>query len=278
MRRLLSPLPLTLLLLAGFCGCDGTSGALFTPITTDIVPATWPDSTNTGVPDETALTPHTGNLNLTTPGEVVERKEISGCVRIQASNVTLRLSRIRCTDSSLGSAAIRIDSGLSGILLEQLEVDGTGVVERLVYGAGFTARRLDIFGGGEAIQLAGSARVEQSFLHGLTTDNSSVGLSTPGATGVVLEGNRIEGGRSAAIFLSPSGAPIDDVRIVNNLLSGGRFTVYAGSDASDFPTTRVVIQDNVFERNAVFGPHALATGDITWVNNVWSDTGEQVTR
>ena len=49
----------------------------------------WPDATNTGVPAGTTLTPHVGDLTISTPGAVVSGLDITGSVLITASNVTL---------------------------------------------------------------------------------------------------------------------------------------------------------------------------------------------
>ncbi|MDB4278392.1 hypothetical protein N9917_02180, partial [Deltaproteobacteria bacterium] len=62
---------------------------------------------NTGPSDRSALTP-SGSLKVTTDGAVLEDLDISGLVRIQANNVTLRNFRINATGTSYG---ISIESG-----------------------------------------------------------------------------------------------------------------------------------------------------------------------
>ena len=54
----------------------------------------FPDASNTGVPAGTVLTP-SGGLTITTAGAVINAREITGQVVVNAPNVTIRNSRIR---------------------------------------------------------------------------------------------------------------------------------------------------------------------------------------
>ena len=49
----------------------------------------WPSSITTGVPSGVALTP-SGSITITTPGQVLDSKDISGSVVVKAANVTIR--------------------------------------------------------------------------------------------------------------------------------------------------------------------------------------------
>jgi len=60
----------------------------------------YPNATNTGVSAGTKLTPYSGNLNISTPGEVVSGLIISNGVQIEASNVTLENCIINVSDSA----------------------------------------------------------------------------------------------------------------------------------------------------------------------------------
>jgi len=259
--------------LVGLCllGCGGSSGPLFTQRGT--VTPTLP-----GLPNDFPLTPREGDLVLSRDGETVEGLDINGCVRITASDVTLRNCRIRCLVGGAGSAAIWIADGVTGVLLEALDVDGTNQVERVIHGSGFVARRVDLQGGDEGIRLTGGGRIEDSVIHALNLGNvSGHGVALFGGSGVFLERNHIEGGVTSALFFSPSGGPIDDVHVTGSTLGGGAYTVYAGSTGADAATTRMTIEGNRFERTARFGPASLAAGDIRWNDNRWVDTGMVIT-
>ena len=56
---------------------------------------TKPNNTKTGIPAGTVLTPHYGDITITTAGQVVENLDIHGFVFVQAANVTIHRCRVR---------------------------------------------------------------------------------------------------------------------------------------------------------------------------------------
>ena len=52
-------------------------------------PSSWPDASNTGVPAGTTLTP-SGSITVAVAGAVVSGLDVSGCLVIEADNVTIK--------------------------------------------------------------------------------------------------------------------------------------------------------------------------------------------
>jgi hypothetical protein len=76
-------------------GGGGTGGGGTPPPDTFVFGTTKPISTNCGLRDASLLTRLDGNQTITTPGYVLENKDIYGWVKIQAANVIVRNCRVR---------------------------------------------------------------------------------------------------------------------------------------------------------------------------------------
>ncbi|WP_460794304.1 hypothetical protein, partial [Marisediminicola antarctica] len=59
-----------------------------------IPPQVWPDESNTGVPASTVLKPYDGPFTVTTAGTVIDGYDINGTLIIDASDVTIKNSRV----------------------------------------------------------------------------------------------------------------------------------------------------------------------------------------
>ena len=78
-------------------------------------PSGFPGASNTGVPAGTTLTP-SGGLTIGTAGAVIDGREITGQVVVNAPNVTIRQSRIR------SNAMWVIDNNSTGLVVEDSEI------------------------------------------------------------------------------------------------------------------------------------------------------------
>ncbi|HTC68570.1 MAG TPA: hypothetical protein VK662_03300, partial [Acidothermaceae bacterium] len=81
----------------------------------------FPDGSDTGVPAGTVLKPR-GSFTISTRGAVVSGLDVTGTVTIAASDVTLMDSRIMPSAGATG-IAVRY-SGVSGVVIEHVEIDG----------------------------------------------------------------------------------------------------------------------------------------------------------
>lgn len=184
---------------------------------------------------------------VTTPGTVIDAVDISGTLEIRASNVTVKRSRIRGS----AYAVVRVSDGLSGVVFEDVEVDGLGTTSNAggINGPA-TVRRADI------------QRVENGVVPGsgsLIVDSWIHNLAAPGAPH--YDGVQIDGGlanivirhntitvpeQTAAVMIDNYFGPISNMTVDNNLLSGGTYTVYSDGQFSGGPITGVKIINNRF--------------------------------
>ena len=193
----------------------------------------WPDSSTTGVPDGVVLTPSSG-FDITDDGTVIDGLDITGCLVVRADDVTIRNSRIR---GSCGAGAIDTGTnGQSGILIEDVEIDGLGENPDgyLLGASGFTCRRCDIHSGGNGIRIVNDVVIEDSYIHDIVNVDGAhfTAIGSNGGQRIVLRHNNIDNpaGGSAALGLYGDFAPIQNVLVENNLFNGGNsYAVYAGA-------------------------------------------------
>lgn len=210
----------------------------------------FPDATNTGPPAGLKLKP-SGPLVIITPGTVVQALDISGDVVIKASNVTLLNSKVR----SGGFYVVRIEKGLTGVIVQNCEIDNQGAGGTGITGQGkFIAN--NIHGAADGINVWGDDTVIQdNYIHGMAGPPSAHfdSIQADGAfKNLTIEHNTVinEHGQTSAIMLDNYWGPIDNVKIRNNLLIGGGYTVYINESAQGTsgpagPVTNVSFTDNV---------------------------------
>src|ERR1700737_1828722 len=83
--------------------------------------AGWPDATNTGVPAGGTLPP-SGDIVITKAGAVISGLDIHGTVYINAANVTVE----NCMITSGNWAVVQIQSGVTGAVVQNCTINGTG--------------------------------------------------------------------------------------------------------------------------------------------------------
>lgn len=230
------------------------------------------NATNTGVPAGTVLTP-SGSITVTVDNTVLSGLDVNGCITVNAKNVTIKNTRVRCN----GYYPIRADGG-SNTLIQDVTIDGMGSsTPTAVYGDSYTVLRANIFGVGDGPRAGSNVTVQDSYIHDLVVANGSHndGIQSTGGSNIVIRGNNIQhpGQGNATLMLTPTFGPLSNVLVENNLLNGGAFTVHAGGDPTEAATTNVVFRNNRFGRDYLYGIKSFGVGDISWTNNTWFDTG-----
>ena len=85
--------------------------------------------------------------------------------------------------------------------------------------------------------------------------------------------------QTAAIYLSTDFGPLGTVKVTDNLLAGGSYTLYGGGhrlrrflrDRDRQPVLPTVLPDGGY-----YGPVAYMPSSYTWSGNLWDDTGRTV--
>ncbi|MEV0717686.1 hypothetical protein [Asanoa sp. NPDC050611] len=245
------------------------------------VPTRWPDASTTGVPDDVKLT-KAESIDLVTDGEVVTGLDIDGCVDVHARNVTIRQSRITCDRRTW---AVRTFDTTQNLVLEDVEIDGSGVNSTAVCCDNYTLRRVDVHNVIDGPRLGNNVSIVDSWVHDLArTDNShNDALQTTGGTAMVVKHNRLEpydkssqDPFNACIMVGSTNAPlVRDLVVEDNYCNGGNYSV---GIRDDLKAQSVTFRRNVFGRDFRYG--VVARPDhpgISWADtNLWADTREPV--
>lgn len=231
----------------------------------------WPDATNTGIPPGTALTLRTGDQHLNVSG-VYSGLDINGCVYIEASNITIRDSRIRgeCWYSIRTFGA----GSPTGLIVEDSEI----VLARGLEGSygiccsNYTLTRVHIHAnpagnqGADCVYLGTNNVVRDSYcVVGLLNAGSAGhadGFQSDGGSNYTLDHNTIRNPnpQTSAILMSTNSGAISNVRITDNLVAGGGYTVYCGTDSGG-PTTGLTFTGNRIART--YFPNGGYWGPVT---------------
>lgn len=238
----------------------------------------YPDAMNTGVPSGTALTVVNGDVVVTTPGAVVDGKDIRGCVLVKAANVTIRRSKVTCT-GAYGISSFPDEYTGGGLLIEDVEVDCANNQTTAIGYYGLTARRLNVHSCENGFDIDYGVTVVDSYIHDMYegTSGHSDGIQLAGGADIVIRHNTIfiPGGTSAIISHPTDNA---NVTIEANLLGGGAYSLYCPSEHS--LNFRVI--DNRFStrfaaKGGGYGPWDECQKVAELRGNVWDDTLEPVT-
>lgn len=251
----------------------------------------WPNARSTGVPRGTLLKP-SGPIEVTERGSVIEGRDVVGDVLIRADDVTIRRSRI----------SGRIDTTDRGTyhntLIQDVEILGPeDPMEDKGFPAvgytNFTCERCNVWRWGKGFALVSNVTIKDSWVHdlGFFGDPAQGGshneaVLSLGGSNFSLIGNRFDAGSaqnfSAAVALYSEFELIRSVVLEGNLLNGGGYCLYAGSNDTQ-------IAQDVVVRNNTFGdavhPNCGAYGPVTswnagggseWSGNVLEESGETI--
>jgi hypothetical protein len=234
----------------------------------------FPDATNTGA-NCASLAP-SGPITVAADGTVVEGKNISGSIIIQASNVTIRNDCVTSGDIY----PVRLISG-SNLTVEDTTITGTGGgCSRAVEPAGGSTmmNRLNISGCEDGVEMYSNDTLQNSYIHDLafTGGSHNDGVQQNGGSNDVVRHNTIfnpDNQTSCVNFTTDFGG-ISGITITGNLLNGGNYTVYSRSGGNGDPTG-VSVTGNQFGGADVFGLLS-ADGSVAWSGNVSDSTGQAV--
>lgn len=259
----------------------------------------WPAATNTGVPPGVTLTPYTGSSFISTPGTVIDSKDIHGPIQVQADHVTIKNSRVWLGPADTGgqNVAIWIRAAGTNCTVQNVEVDGALGGQSYCICAiandstGCLLDHVNMWHCGDGVR-GGDLTMTDCYIHdfwfGLI---NGVPIDTPhadciqgleGDSNVLVRHNTLWNPNSAPPPGSPGysnagvqlgtegGIPANNWTIDNNLIEGGGLTI----NMRQTPVNNIIISNNYFGRDYGNGLIGSNTGNsYTWTNNVWADTG-----
>jgi Tryptophan-rich Synechocystis species C-terminal domain/Right handed beta helix region len=220
---------------------------------------TYPNATNTGVQAGVNLTTHSGQLTLSTAGQVVSGLIITGGVQIDASNVTLKNCIIEIPSS--GNWNVGIAGGLTGVVLQNCEIVGAGTSGPVgsygIYVQGnsqVTINAVNIHDVGQGLVLNdGQVTLENSYIHDLNAGSGThyedvgyFGAAKSLTFSLNIQNNTLinQHNQTAAVFLQNYFGGLNNITVNNNVLVGGDYTIYVDGSASSAPVSNVSITNN----------------------------------
>jgi hypothetical protein len=250
-------------------------------------PATgFPNASTAGVPAGRSLVA-SGGIEVSRDGTVIDGKDVTGDIDVQADNVVIRNTRV----NGSGDWGIIIRSGATNLTIENVTIrpSGSQAVQTGILNQGgmITVRRTDISGISDGITTS-QGLIEDSYLHdprNLNGDHTDMiqSLDGPGSgMSLIIRHNTIinTNSQTSAIALFQDYGVQHDVLIEYNFLAGGGYTLYAGD--GDHTPWNIKILNNTFSKRvfrdggsygAVAYWSASGSGNV-WSGNVWEDGTE----
>jgi hypothetical protein len=265
-------------------------GGQHTPGGSDGMGGCWPGAHNTGVPTGVTLTNYTGPCTITANNTVIDSKTINCVILIQASNVTIKNSRIngRVINTSMNYSFSLINTEVIGPQGSNPNDDYTGVASH-----NFTMLRVEVTGGNRSVYCQNTCDVRDSYTHGqnIVQDvrvhasgfrQSQNGTVVHNALTCDVADTPSGGGCSASLTGYGDFEPVKNNLLEKNLFvaSTGGACAYGGSSGDDGSkpyghlAESIRFVDNIFQR----GPSGkcgyyfpITDFDSTRPGNVWSN-------
>ena len=253
----------------------------------------YPDVETTGVTPGTTLTAVNGTVTLSTAGQVYENKLVRGSINVTAPNVTIRNVKLISTDDWYAIRAFGWSSNVSNLLLDHVEIDLGGHYD--IKGIAFdnyTARNVFFHNGSDCAHMQNNVTIVDSLcVSGPDTngdawpDNTSFcsgpehfdGFQSDGGQNLTIRHNtiRIPCGQTSAILMSTNTSGIRDVRIQDNLLGGGGYTLYcnAGPDVPNETVTGNRFSKRWYSQSGYYGAVRGCQDADVYSGSIWDETG-----
>jgi hypothetical protein len=254
----------------------------------------YPDASCTGVPAGTTLTTVSGNLTVSTNDIIVNAQNVSGCILVEATGVTIKNSRAACIWANNSTAQ---NPANGPVTVQDSEVDCGNVDGGGHFGTGvgpqnLSMLRVNIHGCENGGSVDRNFTLRDSYVHDLFhgpgTHTDGIETGSP-STNLTFDHNTIYGfnagctypnngscNGTSALNILTDGTSVADVIISNNLLAGGAHTVYCPIPS----TTRMSITGNHF--STIYSPNVGeydASQDCigeTWSANVHHESGRTI--
>ena len=249
-------------------------------------PAPYPNETTTGVPADVTLAA-SNSITVSTDGAVIDGQDVSGCITVNANDVTISRTRVRMT-ACYGFPGNAITNNGTNLTVVDTEIDGRKLADcgQAIGNGGYTLERVDIHDcsdgprGGDAGK---PVTILDSYIHNLFEQPGDHGDGyqcyagrgpSYGSVPTLIRHNRVEGGTNAAVYAADfcdGPMTLDD-----NLLSGGGYTIRLYDQ-------QVTVTNNVVVRGTyTYGPVSTYSGpqpsnpdkgmtSVVWTNNRIAD-------
>jgi hypothetical protein len=219
---------------------------------------------NVGVPSGTSLT-RSGSIAVNTAGKVVSGLDVTGTITINASNVTIKNTRVTVVGTgcgptnTCGNAAIRVACACTvNVSHVELTANAPTTVEegiRNSYGGQLSADHVYQHGNVDMLCWCGDAvlRDNYSFIHLAIANDHMENLYFDDHTATIDHNTFLNPvPQTANIFANTNngsgGACSNRLTVTNNLLAGGGFTIYPCGNASSVGSSMLSFTGNRIAR------------------------------
>jgi hypothetical protein len=248
-----------------------------------------------------------GSITASTPGQVIQNKDVTGQINIAAPNVTIRNVRVTATESGSGSAAI--SGNEPGLRVIDSTVRGKGAGENTVEAAirdydGATVEGSNLTLCNECVQgwpltVKDSYMKVSSIYDGAHAEDIYICSGTVNVDHSTLLN---EQGQTATVFGDTICGGKNNFSVTNSLLAGGGYLLYPQANGSGSGGSTVITGNHIarclsaetvssdghhlcrngpdsngyFPNGGGYDVGAYFSGATTWSGNVWDDSGATV--
>ncbi|MFI5005557.1 MAG: hypothetical protein ACHQE6_11150 [Solirubrobacterales bacterium] len=247
----------------------------------------YPDSTNSGVPAGTTLTPRSGEVSVTSAGTTVKDLAVTGEILVEANNTTLEDDEAIASAGS-GNRGIYIAPGVTGTVLNHVTCHGEGKGSQYCVFNKSTSTKIEhsyLYNCGECLN--GPGTVTDSFFDvtAVISGEHYEDIYYGGGEGPLIVNHDTmlnPQGQTATVFASNDFGDQTTLTITNNLLAGGGYTLYGGASCTTGECGAVkgpvTVSGNRFSNkyypeSGYYGVGSYFNNAVTtWSGNFWDDT------
>jgi hypothetical protein len=241
----------------------------------------FPDASDTGVPAGTKLKA-SGSITVTKDGTVIDGKDVHGEITVKADDVTIRNTRV---SSKTPAYPIHVTSGVKGTVIDHVEVDNmdsTGIGIYFQGGSG-VVRHANVHSGEDGIRIeADDVTIADSYIHDLFRQPGGHHdiIQIRRGDDVTITGNTLMAYKkstddpmnsSIQIGSLLGSKPISNLRVTDNFMDGGNFTVNGGGRGE---VSSAVYSGNRFGRDCKYAVEGNLQNSTWSDTNVWNDNGQ----
>lgn len=239
-----------------------------------------PNASNTGWQHTGVTLTNAGTMTVTQNGAVIDSVNVDGCIYVQANNVTIKRSKINSTCFS--AIDIRDWQGVSGLVIEDVEVNGGSNTDNCIAFGSYTARRVNLYNCYDGAKFGDNTTIEDSYIHDLLNKNGCHcdGVQTTGGRNINMRRNNIDvAGSGAAVMFGDEDGVLENIVFAENWVNGGNFGFYGGHNQStNYQPKNMSVTNNKFGRDFNYGPAVYVAPTTTWSGNVYEDNNQTISR
>ncbi len=245
----------------------------------------FPDEDSTGVPEGTVLK-MSGPVVVTEDGAVIDSLDIEGSISVEADDVTIARTLVR----GEGRYAIHVESGATGLVVEDTEIDGTDITSAAVCCSRYTLTRVDIHSAPEGPRAGSDVTIQDSYIHhlrrcvGRSFDEGCHvdAIQSTDGSNIRIRNNNLQAynpdtddPKNAAYMFGEDLGDLTDVLFEGNLVNGGMFAINGGGAGTE--GAQVTIRNNRFGRDFRYAPAGNLGPKVQLDDtNVYDDTGQPI--